>query len=79
MDGTEWANFGRNELELGSESFVGAPGGVPPNPECSGRNGTKLTTLLGLPSRTGCASKSLWNPVVEIIEQKLSSWKARFL
>lgn len=37
------------------------------------------TSYLGLPLSMGCLSTSLWNPVVERIDKKLSAWKARFL
>lgn len=41
--------------------------------------GSFPTSYLGLLLSIGSVSKSLWNPVVERVEQKLASWKARYL
>lgn len=40
--------------------------------------GSFLTSYLGLPLSLGSVSKSLWNPILERVEQKLT-WKARYL
>lgn len=37
------------------------------------------SSYLGLPLCIGLVSKSLWNPVVERVEFKLASWKAKCL
>lgn len=36
-------------------------------------------TYLGLPWGANATSKSIWNPVVERMKRKLSSWKGRYL
>lgn len=41
--------------------------------------GSLPTTYLGLPLCIGNASKSLWSPVVEQIEQNLALWRAKYL
>eukprot|EP00268_Persea_americana_P005048 TRINITY_DN11696_c0_g1_i8.p1 TRINITY_DN11696_c0_g1~~TRINITY_DN11696_c0_g1_i8.p1 ORF type:complete len:234 (+),score=29.37 TRINITY_DN11696_c0_g1_i8:35-736(+) len=37
------------------------------------------SSYLGLPLCLGTVTKSLWNPVVERVERKLSAWKASYL
>lgn len=37
------------------------------------------TSYLGLPLCSGHANKVVWNPVVERVERKLSSWTANYL
>lgn len=41
--------------------------------------GSLPTSYLGLPLCIGSASKPLWSPVVEKVELKLASWKAKCL
>lgn len=41
--------------------------------------GALPTKYLGLPLCVGNANKSVWSPVIERVEKKLSSWKANYL
>lgn len=43
------------------------------------RVGDIPTTYLGLPLTLGNVLKSLWSPMVERVEHKLDSWRARYL
>ena len=49
----------------------------------SGIMGCKIGDLpisyLGMPLCSGRVTKSLWNPVVERVERKLSTWKANYV
>ena len=41
--------------------------------------GSLPTTYLGLPLCSRMANKFLWNPVVERMEKKVTTWKANYL
>lgn len=41
--------------------------------------GSLPTSYLGMPLSITGVFKSLWNPVIERIERKLASWRARYL
>lgn len=41
--------------------------------------GSLLRSYLGLPLCPGRVTKTLWIPVVERVEHKLASWKAKYL
>ena len=43
------------------------------------RMGLLPSFYLGLPMCIGRVPKSLWNPVIDKIEKKLDSWKARYI
>eukprot|EP00268_Persea_americana_P026128 TRINITY_DN25505_c0_g3_i1.p1 TRINITY_DN25505_c0_g3~~TRINITY_DN25505_c0_g3_i1.p1 ORF type:complete len:111 (-),score=10.51 TRINITY_DN25505_c0_g3_i1:253-585(-) len=43
------------------------------------KGGSLTSSPLGLPLCHGLVSKSLWNPVIERMERKLSLWKANYL
>ena len=43
------------------------------------KTGDLPTSYLGMPLCPGRVTKSLWNPVVERVERKLSTWKANYL
>ena len=43
------------------------------------RVGTLLMTYLGMPLGASYNSPSIWNPILEKIEQKLAMWKKLYL